>query len=225
MKQRPTNRACVSLALACLITGATCLSACGNCDAEIIYPKAPEGGRLLVSENAKEILQTDPQFLGGFRVKELALAAPYQNFAVGLNDLASGHLLSAAKFGGNWTYLFLHGTNAVGAAGLIANPKTGKAMSANGLFQTNLSNETLNALREARKLTQVETRDYELRRLDISPIHFVAVWLHGKSDDIIIPLPPTFGRWEAYRPYSESQMIRLLKPEAKKRLKSPRFGG
>ena len=219
------SRAFGSLALACLITGAIFLSACGDCDAEIIYPKAPEGGRQLVSEEAKEILQTDPQFLGGFHVKELATAAPFQNYFVGLNDLASGHLLSAAKSGGHWIYLFLHGTNAVGAAGLIANQKTGKAMSANGLFQTNCSNETLNALREARKLAQVKPQDYELRRLGSPPIHFVAVWLHGKSDDIIIPLPPTYGRSEAYRPYSESQMLKLLKPEAKKRLKGPRLGG
>jgi hypothetical protein len=122
---------------------------------------------------------------------------------------------------GGWTYLFIHGTNAVGAEGLIADEKTGKALKFNGLYETDFSNETLEALRIAQQLPQIKKSDYELRRLDIPAAYFVAVWLHGKSDDIIIPLPPTFGRWNAYQPYSESQMIKLLKPEAKKVLKQP----
>jgi hypothetical protein len=75
------------------------------------------------------------------------------------------------------------------------------------------------ALQIAEQLPQVKKQDYEPRLLDCSPLLFVAVWLHGKSDDIIIPLPPTFGRWNAMQPYSESQMIKLLKPEANKKLK------
>jgi hypothetical protein len=102
--------------------------------------------------------------------------------------LASGQLLSAAESGGSWMYLFTHGTNAVGAAGLIADEKTGKALRANGLYETDFSNETLEALRTAEQLPQVKKQDYEIRRLEIPSIHFVAVWLHGKADDIIIPL-------------------------------------
>ena len=77
------------------------------------------------------------------------------------------------------------------------------------------------ALQIAEQLPQVKKQDYEPRFLDSAPILFVAVWLHGKSDDIIIPLPPTFGRWNAYQPYSESEMIKLLEPEAKKKFKEP----
>ena len=193
----------------------------GNCRAAIVYPKAPDGGREIVIKNVSKVLQSDPKSLGGFRIEELTMADPYRNYYVGLDDLASGHLLSAAKSGGSWMYLLIHGTNAVGAAGLIADEKTGTALRSNGLYQTDCSNETLEALRMAEQLPQIKKQDYELRRLDIPPILFVAVWLHGKSDDIIMPLPPTFGRWNAYQPYSESQMIKLLKPEAKKKLKAP----
>jgi hypothetical protein len=73
----------------------------------------------------------------------------------------------------------------------------------------------------AEQLPQIKEQDYEVRRLDCASILFVAVWLHGKSDDIIIPLGATFGRWNALQPYSESQMIKLLKPEAKKKLRKP----
>jgi len=79
----------------------------------------------------------------------------------------------------------------------------------------------LEALRIAEQLPQIKKQDYEVRRLDSPGILFVAVWLHSKSDDMIIPLPPTFGRWNAYQLYSEKQMVKLLKPEAKKKLKEP----
>ena len=193
----------------------------GNCNAAIINPKAPDGGRQIVSENASNILRSDPHFLGGYRLEELTIADPYRDYGVGLKDLASGQLLSAAKSGGEWTYLFIHGTNAVGAAGLIADEKTGKTLKSNGLYETDFSNETLAALRMAEQLPQLKKQDYEFRRLDIPAVCFVAVWLHRESDDIIIPLPPTFGRWNACQPCSESQMIKLLKPEAKKVLKQP----
>jgi len=195
----------------------------GKCHAAIVYPKAPDGGRQIVCENADQILRHDPRFLGGFRIEELTIAAPYRDYGVGLTDLASGHLLSAAKSGGSWMYLFIHGTNAVGAGGLIADEKTGRALKANGLYGTDFSDETLAALRMAEQLPQVKKQNYELRRLDSPGILFVAVWLHGKSDDIIIPLGATFGRWNALQPHSESQMLKLLKPEAKKRLKNPGF--
>jgi hypothetical protein len=79
------------------------------------------------------------------------------------------------------------------------------------------------ALQIAEQLPQVKERDYEPRLLDISPILFVAVWLHGEKDDIIIPLPPTWNRWNAYQSYSEKELIPLLKPEAEKKLKYPRL--
>ena len=190
----------------------------GICPAAIIYPKVPDGGRQIIMEYATETLRSDPRFLGGFHIAELIIAAPYENYYVGVTNLASGKFLSAIKSNGYWTYLFMHGTNAVGDAGLMADEKTGKAMKANGLGSSDFSKETLAAIRIAEQLPQIKKQDYEIRRLDIPSILFVAVWLHGKSDDIIIPLPPTFGRWNDYQPYSESEMIKLLKPEAKKKL-------
>ncbi len=108
----------------------------------------------------------------------------------------------------------------------LTNLASGQFLSATKVSKYDFSgdhfdNEISEALRIAEQLPQVEKQDYEPRLLDIPSILFVAVWLHGKSDDIIIPLPPTFGRWNAYQPYSESEIIKLLKPEAKKKLKQP----
>jgi len=99
----------------------------GNCFAAIVYPKAPDGGRQIIYKYAGEILKSDPRFLGGFRIEELTIADPYPDYGVGLTNLASGQLLSAAKFGGSWTYLFMHGASSVGAGGLIADKKNWKS--------------------------------------------------------------------------------------------------
>lgn len=187
-----------------------------NCDAAIAYPKGPDGGKQAV---AKSLDATFLKFLKVSRVEDLTIADPYQVYGVDLRGLAAGRLLPSTR-SVSWDYLIMRGTNVVGMEQLIANDKI-KALKFNGLFQTDFSDETLEALRIAEQLPQIKKSDYEVRRLDCAPILFVAVWLHGKSGDIIIPLGATFGRWEALQPYSEREMIKLLKPEAKKKLAEP----
>jgi hypothetical protein len=190
-----------------------------NCPAAIIYPKAPDGGQQVIREAFKRLSQSISRYLGGYQIEDLTIAHPFRDYSVGLTNLASGQLLPAAR-AGTWRYLLLHGTNAVGAAELMADPTNNTALTFAGLDTTDFSRETQEALRRAEQLPQIKKQDYELRRLDCPAILFVAVWLHGKSDNILIPLPPTWGRYNPYQPYSERQMIELLRPEAEKRLKA-----
>src|SRR5579862_3309474 len=194
------------------------LSAGMNCPAAILYPKAPDGGEQVVRDSFKGMSRSISRYLGGFQIEDLTIAHPFRDYSVGLTNLASGQLLPEAR-AGTWRYLLLNGTNAVGAAELMADPTNSSTLKFAGLDTTDFSRETQEALRRAETLPQIQKQDYELRRLDCPAILFVAVWLHGDSDDIIIPLPNTFGRWKAYYPYSESEMIKLLQPEAEKRLK------
>jgi len=188
----------------------------GKCRAAIVYPKAPDGGRQMVSKNLDP--DSDAKFLGITHIEDLTVADPCESYYVELTNLASGKFLSAAKRNGYWTYPLLHGTKAVGAAGLSADDKTGKTLEFDSLEQSSFAGETLEALRMAEQWPQTKKQDYEVRRLDMPWILFRAVWLHGKSDDIIIPLGATFGRWNAMQPYSESEMLKLLQPDAKKKL-------
>ena len=191
-----------------------------NCPAAIVYPKAPDGGQQVIHETFKGLSRSISRYLGGYQIEELTISKPFRDYAVGLTNLASGQLLPAAR-AGTWRYLLRHGTNAVGAAELMADPTNSPTLRFAGLDTTDFSKETLEALRRAESLPQIQKQDYELRRLDCPSLLFVAVWLHGRSDDILIPLPPTGGRWKAYQPFSESEMHRLLQPEAEKKLKSP----
>jgi hypothetical protein len=96
----------------------------------------------------------------------------------------------------------------------------GKLRKPGGVSEGGFYGSILVGLQKAQELPQVQKQDYECRYLD-SPVFFHAIWLHGKSDDIIIPLPPTWNEWNAYQPYSESEITKLLKPEAKNKLKQP----
>jgi hypothetical protein len=98
------------------------------------------------------------------------------------------------------------------------NPQDGSLLKAGGVGVRD--NGLKEALQKAEELPQVKEQDYELRSLAID-LWFRAVWLHGKTNDIIIPLPPTYGQWNAYQPYSENEMMKLLKPDAENSLKQP----
>ena len=84
-----------------------------------------------------------------------------------------------------------------------------------------LDGGTMEAFRKAEALPQVKKRDYELRALVIPAVNFDAVWLQAESDDILIPLPPTIRRFGDYQPYSESQVIEVLKKDAVNMMKQP----
>jgi hypothetical protein len=180
----------------------------GHCHAAIVYPKAPDGGGEIVSNNL------DAKFLGVSSDKNLKIKVPYREYYVGMTNLAAGQLLSSATLGG-WQYLVIHGTNAVGAAELNADEKTGNEPRFNSLEKPFYPDAPLKALQIAEQLPQVIKSDYEFRHLDIMH-NFSAIWLHGQSDDIIIPIPLTYAPLKAYQPYSESQIIQLLQPEAKR---------
>jgi hypothetical protein len=185
--------------------------------AAIVYPKEPEGGRQIVMKFASHFVGKNlPPFKGIRSTNELTLAPPIREYYVSPQDLASGLFLATAR-AGDWAYVFLDGTNAVGSENLMPAGKNGVLKFA-GLYDPDSFTKVLQF---AEQLPEINKQDYEVRRLECAPILFRAIWLHGKTDDIIVSLPETFGRWQAYRPYSEREMIHLLKPEAEKKLAEP----
>jgi hypothetical protein len=191
------------------------------CHAAITYPKAPDGGREIVVTNVGPILGHDTRFFDGLKMEDLTVAEPYREYYVtNLAMLASGHMLSATA-SRSWRYLLMHGTNAVGAATLIYGGTNGSALKYNDVQRPFFPDAPLEALRAAERLPQTKKQDYEVRALNIAPLNFMAVWLHGESDDIIIPLPPTFGRFNEDQPYSEAEIIKVLKKDAEDVIKHP----
>ena len=188
-------------------------------NAAIIYPREPEGGRQMVMRFAAEFVGRNlPPFKRISSTNDLTLAPPLQAFAAG--NLAQGKLLIGATSGGNgwqaWKYIFMRGTNIVGDAWLEADEKTGRAIKCTSIGESGFNVEIETTLNEAAQMPEVQLHDYEARLLDDHLVSFFAVWLHGKTNDIIIPLAPTYNRMHAYLPYSERQIIEILEPEAKR---------
>lgn len=186
------------------------------CRAAITFPVAPEEGQQIAYEKVGRVSQVLPQMFKGLTTNDLTITYAQRMYAVSPQEVVSNNLLSAAKLYA-WLYPFMHGTNAVLSAPLFINPKDRKLSKRGGVMDGTLVKDMLVVLQKADKLPQVKKQDYECRFL-VMPPSFVAVWLHGKADDIIIPLPPTYYGKKAYQPYSEKEIMKLLKPEAENTL-------
>jgi len=207
------------------------------CRAAVVFPLAPEEGRRIAIENVSELLRGGPYVFNGLQIKDMTITNCHAMYSVGPSDIVSGKLLSAAKLAA-WTYLFVHETNAVAEVRLNLSPTNGQVMNSSGVTVHGLERvvegtdqimvesmfkvmvhgfeRVMEGLRTAERLPQTQKQDYEFRFLACFSINFYAVWLHGKSDDIILPLPATYGRCNAYQPYSEGEMMKLLRPEAQR---------
>jgi len=122
----------------------------------------------------------------------LQLAQPHQVFTLGLDDLAAGSGLEAAK-PGRWRYLVQEGDNALAAADTVASgPGRGYVFSAfnEGRFVTS----TAEAIQVAQEIPEVSRGDFELRLLHVPGLHVMALWLHGvegNASDLLVPLEPS----------------------------------
>jgi len=184
-----------------------------NCNAGILYPKAPDEGE----QAASNVL--DSRFFKPFSrlppAKDLTLAKPFPVYfyPIKYTNLSSGQLLSATKFAG-WRYLLTYGTNSAELQ-LPYDKQKRQWPEIGWQFYHALPSgcdPVLKTLQAAERLPQIKKADYELRYLSFLDIQFFAVWLHGKSSDIIIPVP-VYGKWQDYRAYSEREIIELLKRE------------
>lgn len=187
-----------------------------NCHATIIFPEAPADGWQFASNKISEVIQKFPHIQKGLKVEDLTTTNALKVYSFSPQDVISNDMLSSAKLG-SWRYFFAHGTN-VFSVGSQIDPKDGTLIKRGGVSEGEYYQSILVGLQKAQELPQVQKEDYECRYLE-SPFLFHAIWFHGKSDDIIIPLPPTWNEWNAYQPYSESEITKLLKPEAAQKIK------
>jgi hypothetical protein len=186
-----------------------------NCHGSITFPNAPEDGREFAYKLVSELLRADTNVFNGLQIQDLTITNSSLTYSVGKQDIISGTLLSTAKPTG-WHYLFMHGTNLIAFVPLTVNP-AGKIIEKSGVFMDS-DDQTMKAINSAQGLAQVGQQDYELRYLAVD-LSFRMIWLHGKTNDIIIPMEPTYGKMTDYHPYSEAQMIGILKPYLKQERK------
>ena len=205
------------VALACITIGVF-LGTGTDCSAGITRPEEPQGGRQIAYDHLVHMFQSDPRFFGDFLPGDLSLVEPLQEYTVTKEKFALGNLLPGATFS-NWSYVIMHGDKVLGHVDVKANGETGK-MQWDGTSHTPTYDGSLvNAMHIAEQLPQVKERDYEARILGV-PFGFLYVlWLHGKTDDILIPLLPVPHGVKAGQPYTESEIIKFLNEAAEARSK------
>lgn len=137
----------------------------------------------------------------------LATAAPHLVYFVGLDDMAQGRILSAAR-PTSWRYILLDGDRAHAAAELAINDD-GEVEGFSHVDGGTFVESTVVGVAFAERLEASRGGDYELRLLSVPSLYLVALWLHG-TDDLLVPLAPAPGGLESERSYTEEQMFSAL---------------
>jgi hypothetical protein len=186
----------------------------------ITFRKAPRAAdaRLVghLTELARE--QKLPHQMAEMRLEALSHSEAHPVYFVPLDALAEGKLLQAATQT-SWRYLLVQNDAAVAEAELSAGSRGGKGAKSRSLDFVSLTqgpfaSATVDALNAAERLPQVARRDYELRLLRIPAVYFVALWLHGAKDDILIPMGDPPAGLKRNEPYTEAAVIAALHDSA-----------
>lgn len=186
----------------------------------IVHKEAPAGLMETLSEGLSTIMQSreavTPMGLapgeGITMLEDHEASTPHPVYTVDRKDILAGKLLSAATQVG-WRVLILSNDEAVGA-GTVAMDESG-GLTFGTLNQGPLVSRTIGSISASEGSKAVASDDYELRYLEIRPLYFAAIWLHGTSGDIIIPLEDNDAAGvPAFSEQSEETILKMLQDAA-----------
>ena len=183
----------------------------------ITFPKAPRAAAAKLVGHLTELARERkmPQRMSMMHLESLSHSEAHPVYVVPLDALAEGKLLEAAKQT-TWRYLLIQNNAPIAEAELAAGVRGAKGAKSRSLDFVSLTHgpfagATVDALGAAERLPQVVRDDYELRLLRIPAVYFVALWLHGAKDDILVPMGQPPGGLKANDPYTEAQVIDALR--------------
>jgi hypothetical protein len=189
----------------------------------IISRNAPRPGAARLATHLTELLREKKVPSGmpaEMRLETLSHSEPHPVYYAPLDALADGKLLDAATQV-SWRYLLVQDDAAIAEAELSAGRRGAKGAAAKsleflGLTRGPFTAATVEALGAAELLPQVAAADYELRLLKVPAMYLVALWLHGGTDDILIPMGDPPGGLKKNTPYSEAAVIEALQGSAER---------
>ena len=187
------------------------------CHAGIVKPEPPQDAQKIADGGLAHSISSDPKLFPNLHPEDLSLIAPLPIYLTGKEKFAQGELLSSAK-SAQWAYIVMHEGKAVGEVDLRTASEAGAPIKppfvASVSNASTYANALLEALHQAEQLSQVKKTDYEARILGAPFISLHALWLHGKTDDILIPFFKTPRGITAGQPYTEADIIKLLNAAA-----------
>jgi hypothetical protein len=151
----------------------------------------------------------------------LAVALPHDVYAMGLDAIADGRGLDAARRVGR-RCLVMEGDRPVAAAELSDPDGEGDLTTTEGPF----TDATARTVREVEAWPQVADGEYDLRLLRVPALYLMALWLKDRdgSQDLLIPLDPAPSGLEAGARYEEGDLLERLKRRARERLEFEQEG-
>lgn len=186
----------------------------------------PDGGAATVANAVACMFDGDddgpsyPFAAGSDGSLAVEVAAPHPLFVVDLKDVAEGRLLGAAEANG-WRYLVLQNGKAFASANLYWDDED-RRFEFSHTSQGEFVEATVDALRAAEALPQVEERDFDLRLLDVPALNLRALWLRAEgAEDILVPLKPAPETVTPFTPYSEAGLLAAVRTTAEELLARP----
>lgn len=178
--------------------------------------KPPKKALQVVSDAIRSVASSPDKALKAIAAAPEAtdLTAPLQVYTMDLKDVINNDLSKAS--GTSWRYHILREDEPVAAAEVSAskNSKVQFSHFNRGPFVE----ETIRAILQAESLNEVIKNDYEARILRIPALYVMALWLHNKNDDILIPMPPTNEYLIAKKTYSRKEFFDTLNSAAQSRI-------
>lgn len=176
----------------------------------IILQDPPEEASQMAAHYLRDLLGWEASIAIGCGTMSSTLVRPHRGYTFTLGEVIAGRLLSGTM-SRCWRYWIMDGTTPCAILTIMdPDPKTGKPRRFGSLLQGEGIKDLFEALQIAEKVQQAGNQDYEFRHLSNFELYFEAVWLHGPSDDVIIPVPPLYGIANACQPYSEQQVYTFL---------------
>jgi hypothetical protein len=184
----------------------------GHCHAAIIFPEQAKIDSNVVNREVIAYCRASLSPLrNDKRIDKLNVMMGHRCYWPDYRLGSAEKLLSITVNGPGFEYMLVSGTNMLGTIGLMQDRSNHWAVG--GLVLRDDQPEPMwVGLAKAKELPQVKSKDYEFRFLCLEGADYPMIWLHCDSDDILIPLSDGYRKWKAYKPYSESEMIKLWRP-------------
>lgn len=205
---------------------------CQSCPAAIIFPKLPDGCPPMTSRALADLRKAQPSlfttvlFPTNLPVEKLRASKAFRCYFWNYQSILSGKLpdsepadtsdrrmpenISREICHDYLSYMVLCGTNMLEMLTVGLDVKN-HWQTFGAFYSLGQPDPTWMAYQKAKQLPQVKRQNYEFRLLMINA-EIRAVWLHGKTDDIIIPYPLSYPTsWKGYQPYSVSEIGELLR--------------
>ena len=156
----------------------------------------------------------DDRALGGAERSTLGLSAPHDVYTLGLDELAEGNGLEAAKAVGR-RVLIMDAKQPVATAELSDPDGAGGVAANEGPF----TESTASTIEKVESWPVVADGDYELRVLRLPALYLMALWLKDEAGnaDLLVPLYPAPRGIEPGRGYTEEELLRDLRERATSR--------